>query len=490
MESLGRSDPDRADFLAPALWKAIQEKLDELRLTVQFARHGKIPLAVAIISTNRGRASMDRIQDIAGEIEERLDQSLEVTRTRSRRYVRSSELTVTVGSAGIFLIVLLSSMQVQRLISMRSQLTRKLTRSVEDFRILADSVPQMVWRTGESGDLNYVNQEWIRFSGSVGDGNPTAWHEFIHPQDRDRIIRQWHQARELQMAYAMECRLKERSIGKYRWFLFQARPVSDARDNRLQWYVTFTDIDEQKATQRLLLQANDELNQFAFAAAHDLQEPLRNIHVALNMFIRHHGWPSDETAKGWIEESMNSAKRMHTMIKDLLAYSRAIDPENQTELPANSEACLGLAIANLDTAMKQAGGRIIWESLPQVNVSQTHLVQLFQNLISNALKYRKRDVPLEIKISAQRQGEDWEFSVNDNGIGFEQEYATRIFGVFKRLHGRKYEGTGMGLAICARIVAHYGGRIWAESTSQKGATFVFTLSDHGHLSERSRATMA
>jgi light-regulated signal transduction histidine kinase (bacteriophytochrome) len=231
-----------------------------------------------------------------------------------------------------------------------------------------------------------------------------------------------------------------------------------------------------KRTEAALRRSNEELGQFAYAAAHDLQEPLRNISNALGLIRRAQSDRLEPAAAKWIDFSVEGAQRMHDMVKDLLSYSRAVDVADSPERPVSANEAVQTALTNLTTTIAAAEARIDVGPLPHVPVLETHLVQLFQNLIANSVKYRQKDVRPEVRISASRTGVEWRFSVADNGIGFDPQYSDKIFGVFKRLHQRnEYQGNGIGLAICARIVAHYGGRIWAESKAGLGATFYFTL---------------
>jgi len=165
-------------------------------------------------------------------------------------------------------------------------------------------------------------------------------------------------------------------------------------------------------------------------------------------------------------------RRLATLIDDLLAYTRAgvVEAGSAT---ADGSVVLQQVLASLSETIRQCDGKVTYDSLPEISMSQTHLQQVLQNLITNALKYRKEDPP-QIHISAIYQGAAWRFSVRDNGIGIDPEYKEKIFGVFKRLH-RNYSGTGIGLAICHRVVARYGGRIWVESSPGQGATFFFTV---------------
>jgi light-regulated signal transduction histidine kinase (bacteriophytochrome) len=164
------------------------------------------------------------------------------------------------------------------------------------------------------------------------------------------------------------------------------------------------------------------------------------------------------------------------MVKDLLTFSKAVGQWPVDYPVLNASDVLQDAMANLSVIIAESGAEIVADELPSVKIQRSHLLQIFQNLISNSLKYRSKDVTPRVSISALREEDEWIFSVGDNGIGFDSHYARRIFGMFKRLHGKgEYAGTGIGLSICARIVAHYGGRIWAESQPGQGATFRFAL---------------
>jgi light-regulated signal transduction histidine kinase (bacteriophytochrome) len=182
--------------------------------------------------------------------------------------------------------------------------------------------------------------------------------------------------------------------------------------------------------------------------------------------------------KTFVHFIVDNATRMEQMIRDLLEYS-SVDADHTRGLEATScETALDFALENLDARIAESGARIRREPLPTVNGEITHLVRLFQNLIGNSIKYRHPERPVRISISARQLGAEWVFSVADNGTGFEPQYAERVFGIFKRLHGRDNPGTGMGLAICRKIVEFHGGRIWVESAEGEGATFLFTLPSH------------
>jgi PAS domain S-box-containing protein len=223
-----------------------------------------------------------------------------------------------------------------------------------------------------------------------------------------------------------------------------------------------------------LRQSNEDLNQFAFAASHDLQEPLRMVVLFSQMLQSTYAQRLDPEADQYISYVVNGAARMELLLKDLLAYSQA---GTSNEGPAEFVNCgtvMEKVILNLEVSIAQSAASVTWSDLPTVPAHEVRLVQLFQNLVGNAIKYRGLDPP-RVHVGARRQDAGWFFCVEDNGIGIDPEYAQQIFGVFKRLHGHNYPGTGIGLAICQRIVESYGGKIWVESTQGAGSRFYFTL---------------
>ena len=229
-------------------------------------------------------------------------------------------------------------------------------------------------------------------------------------------------------------------------------------------------LDSNKA----LRHSNEDLNQFAYAASHDLQEPLRMVSLYCELLQSKYGERLDEQADRFISFAVNGARHMEMLLKDLLAYSQAGAAAAGPAGPVNCETVVDAALFNLQTAILENGASIRRSGLPTIRAHEIRLVQLFQNLIGNAIKYRREEAPV-VTIEARRDGSEWLFSVQDNGIGIKPEYNQQIFGIFRLLHGNTYAGTGIGLAICQRIVENYGGRIWVESTPGEGSRFSFTL---------------
>ena len=223
-----------------------------------------------------------------------------------------------------------------------------------------------------------------------------------------------------------------------------------------------------------LRRSNAELEQFAYVASHDLQEPLRMVGSYLQLLSRRYRGYIAADADKWIDFAVDGANRMKQLIEDLLAYSR-VSSHGVEQVLVDSEQALGEVLRDLAAAVAESGARISHDQLPMVLADPQQLNQLLQNLIGNAIKYRG-DQPLEIHVSAESDGPGFRFLVRDNGIGIEPRFAERIFQIFQRLHGvGKYSGTGIGLAVCKRIVERHGGRIWVESQAGQGSTFFFTL---------------
>ncbi len=265
---------------------------------------------------------------------------------------------------------------------------------------------------------------------------------------------------------------------------YTSAPAPEA-DSAVGSVVTFRDVsDRRQAEQALeqrtqeLVRSNAELEQFAYVASHDLQEPLRAIVSYLQLIERRYKGSLDERADRYIGHAVDGARRMQVLINELLTYSR-VGRRGEAFAPTDCEAVLERALANLRATIAESEAVVTHDPLPTVEGDPTQLVQLFQNLIGNAIKFRGTEPP-RVHIGAERHDGEWRFTVRDNGIGIAPEYHERVFVIFQRLHGRdEYAGTGIGLAICKKIVERHGGRIGIESAPGEGTTFWFTIPDAG-----------
>jgi PAS domain S-box-containing protein len=234
------------------------------------------------------------------------------------------------------------------------------------------------------------------------------------------------------------------------------------------------DITAQKRAENELRRANQDLEQFAFSASHDLQEPLRTIKIYSQLLEAEYGNETNDEAKEYFGYLRSAATRMEMLVRDLLAYTRASKFEAPAEA-VDTNVTLAETLANLRGAIAESGATVTSDKLPELRVHGMHLQQLFQNLIGNAIKYRDPARPPAVHVNAQRRSDGWMFSVRDNGVGIHPQFKEKIFGLFTRLKAADSDGTGIGLAICQRIVERYHGRIWVESEPGQGSNFRFTL---------------
>ena len=234
------------------------------------------------------------------------------------------------------------------------------------------------------------------------------------------------------------------------------------------------DLVKQRTTE--LARSNKDLEQFAYVASHDLQEPLRAVSGFVSLLQHSLENALDEKTREYMDFTVDGVARMQSLINGLLEYSR-LDTRGKPPEKTDSGKSLNEALLDLQASIKESGVKITSDNLPTVNIDPVQLKQLFQNLISNAIKFRGEKPP-KIHINADRKNSAWRFAVKDNGIGIEPEYYERIFMIFQRLHTRKkYPGTGIGLPLCKKIVERHGGNIWVESTPGHGSTFYFTIPD-------------
>jgi len=251
--------------------------------------------------------------------------------------------------------------------------------------------------------------------------------------------------------------------------------VETALRARRRQYQTRALLKSLRETNTQLMATNRELEEFSYIASHDLQEPLRTVNIYVDLILRRvRTEPSDELSQftGYVHKGI---RRMEAILRDLLSFSRLIHEPQTANQFASLRESLQDALSVLDARIRESRAAVTCEGLPEIAGSRSQFSQVFENLISNAIKYRTTKEPLRVRIWSRRDRERWVVAVQDNGIGFEQEHAVKIFGLFKRLHRDEYPGTGVGLAICKRIVERHGGEIWAESSPGAGATFYFAV---------------
>ncbi|HEY3839301.1 MAG TPA: PAS domain S-box protein [Bryobacteraceae bacterium] len=350
-----------------------------------------------------------------------------------------------------------------------------LREAADRLTFMAESMPQKIFTAKPNGEVDYFNRQWMEFTGLAFEQiRGWGWTQFMHPDDVEENLRIWRNSIETGDNLVSTHRVR-RADGVYRWHLTRALAMRGREGEISMWIGSTTEIHEQKRTEEELRRANHDLEQFAYSASHDLQEPLRSVKIYSELLSMQYRDKLEGDGLSYLEFLTAGATRMEMLVHDLLTYTRA----SMMEKPAghvDAAECLHSALANLSGMIVRSGAEVTVEALPSVPVHATHLQQIFQNLVGNAIKYRRTGVSVHVRIAAQRKEERWLFSVSDNGIGIAPEYQERIFGLFKRLHtSDEYSGTGIGLALCSRIVEHYHGRIWVESEPGTGSTFFFNL---------------
>ena len=377
-----------------------------------------------------------------------------------------------------------------------------IEKSEEKFRLLADSMPQHIWTSDINGNLNYYNQSVYDYSGLTPEQvDKDGWIQIVHPDDREENIKTWNESVTTGKNFLMEHRFR-RHDGVFRWQLSRAIPQLDEHGTIQMWVGTSTDIEDQKNfAQELERQVNErtrqiaknnielekmnkELQSFAYISSHDLQEPLRKIQIFSAQILESEVANLSDSGKDRFRRMQNSANRMHTLIEDLLAYSRTGTAEKSFE-----QYDLTKIVDDVKEEMQEElfQQKVIIEMSGEcnVNVISFQFRQLLYNLISNAIKFTKPNQQPHIKIDCVKEkginfkderllpnANYWHISFSDNGIGFEDQYNQKIFEVFQRLHGKKeYQGTGIGLAIVKKIVENHAGIITAKGEVDKGATF-------------------
>ncbi|MBZ0301063.1 MAG: PAS domain S-box protein, partial [Anaerolineae bacterium] len=370
----------------------------------------------------------------------------------------------------------------------RLSLANTLEMQRQRLRNIVANVPGVVWEAWGEPDvanqridfvndyaepmLGYSVEEWI--------STPNFWLTIVHPDDRERA------ARESRTKYDSG----KGGVSQFRWVARDGRviPVEahstiilSQNGQPIGMRGVTMDISDRKRSEealaayaRELARSNEELQQFAYVASHDLQEPLRMVSSYLQLVEQRYKDQLDEDAHVFINFAVDGATRMKALINDLLAYSR-VGTRGKPLEPMDCNHVLQRTLANLQAKIEESGALVTTDPLPEIMADEAQMIQLFQNLLNNAIKFHGDRTP-EIHIGCDRVGAEWRFYVRDNGIGIEPQYVDRIFLLFQRLHTiDEYEGTGIGLAICKKVVERHGGRIWVESEVGQGTTFYFTI---------------
>ncbi|MDG0025809.1 CHASE3 domain-containing protein [Trinickia sp. Y13] len=486
LSSLLKGDGRQEQRLAK-LRALMDRKHQELAKVIDMRRTQGFEAAQAIIMTDTGKAFMDQARATVAEMEDHVDEQLAARQANARR-IRDLAVLSGLASGVLTLLVYASFGYVaRRLLRDLAESARSLFDQKELLEVTLASIGDGVVATDIEGRVTFFNRVAQALSGWRGEealGRPVGDILRLERTSDDSVAEN----------PAITAMRERRSVDHSSGVVLVGRdgqrthvdangaPTFDPEGRLVGSVLVLHDVTERERAERQIRQrteelarSNRDLEQFAYVASHDLQEPLRAVAGPLQLLQRRYQGQLDARADEFIGHAVDGATRMQTLIDDLLSYSRVGRLEDPKQ-PVPAEQALEFALKNLAVVIDETGAQIEHEALPVVQAISSQLALLFQNLIGNAIKFRSKERTPVIRVRAEPLGREWRFLVADNGIGISEQYFERIFVIFQRLHTRReYPGTGLGLALCKRIVEHHGGKIWVESTPGEGTTFYFTV---------------
>jgi len=390
------------------------------------------------------------------------------------------------------------------------KLSEKVQKSDTQFKTLTNSLPLIIFSLDLEGQLLYTNEWLIKYSGeSIESLNKSRWKSFVHEDDYHTfLVLLENKIGNGEIAIRMQARLLEKVKGEYLWHQLSLSPYKDDNGNLQYWTGFIVDIHAQKIVEETLKdnrelkqiqiqlkesqqsqeryieelnRSNQELQQFAFIASHDLQEPLRKLVYYSDYLINQYSSSINENGIECLTKMQNSANRMRMLIKDILVFSQ-IDKERISLSDVDLNSIADHARQDFELVIEEKKAVLIIGDFPFIRADEIMMMQLFENIISNSLKYSKKNSSPEIHIKSLIKNDCVELSFKDNGLGFDEKYLTQMFTHFQRLHNYiEFEGTGLGLAICRKIAEMHNGKIWAESKEGEGATFYVSLPTYSNV---------
>lgn len=366
-------------------------------------------------------------------------------------------------------------------ITARKKLEKRLWNSEQRYRKISGSSPVGIFEIDEDDHYVYTNTRWQEITGlTPNESLGRKWWEIIHPDDKEQVFEHWARVENTDEPFSIGCRIHKPGDGEPTWVQINASFL--VRGNHKTTIGTLEDITERKRIKQELERSNQALQEFAAIASHDLQEPLRKI-ITFGDRLKDGMPETNDRGLDYLDRMQNAAQRMQVFIEDLLRYSKITSKGSSFE-PIDFKPIIEQVLENLEARIAQTKGTVVFNDLPTLEADLFQMGQLFQNLIGNALKYHRSGVPPCVQVdSTLNKNGMWEITVEDNGIGFDEKHGDRIFKPFERLHGRSaYEGTGIGLAICKKIVDLHGGNIRVRSEPEHGSRFTVILPEkqNGH----------
>ena len=485
LESRAAPVPDQAQRIR-AVHSLIAAKLAELKETVDLGRSKNMTQAVANVRAGRGEALMEDIRARCSEINQ-------VAEARVAEFNAASDLSTlqlrigsSLGSVLLLGLVFLSAIIISRGFQRREELIQEAQATRELLATTLSSIADAVISTDAEARITFMNPVAAQLTGwkaqAASGRRVTEVFSIAGGTSNDKVANPLDRALTQVEAVSLENPAKLMACDGREIFIDEsAARIRDADGQVIGAVLVFRDVSEKRRSEldlaesaAALKRSNEELQQFAFAASHDLRSPLNSVNSIAQLLARRFGQALGRDGNEMIGYITEGVGRMSRLVEDLLALALASRMAEDVTRPTSMEDAFQAALQGLSAEIQKSGAAITSTTLPLVAAHTTHVVQVMQNILGNALKYRGTETP-RIEVSAARDGAEWIVSVKDNGIGFEAKYADQIFQPFKRLHGHEYEGSGIGLSTCKKIVSVYGGRIWAVAEPGKGATFFFTL---------------